>query len=84
MDASPLHVWAIIRLLPKMQRVVIRRFRRRGDAENYLTILRRYLHDAKLAIVFDPPSSDISPDAHSKSWEKSSMSSSSSRIPSSD
>jgi hypothetical protein len=66
MDVNSLHVWAIIRLLPNLQRIVIRRFRRRGDAENYLNILRRYLHDAKLTIVFDPPSNDISPDVHSR------------------
>jgi len=84
MDASPLHVWAIIRLLPNMQRVVMRRFRRRGDAESYLNILRRYLYDANLTIVFDPPSNDTSPDAHSRNWEKSGTSSSLSRIASSD
>jgi hypothetical protein len=84
MDASPLHVWAIIRLLPNMQHVVMRRFRRRGDAESYLNILRRYLHDANLTIVFDPPSNDTNPDAHSKNWEKSGTSSSLSRIASSD
>jgi hypothetical protein len=79
---SHLHVWAIVRLLPTMQRVVVHRFRRRGDAENYLHILRRYVHDANLVIIFDPPSTVINPDAHSKNWEKSTVSSSSRDDPS--
>jgi hypothetical protein len=52
---SPLHVWAIIRRLPNMQRVVVQRFRQRSQAENYLYILRRYNPDAEFVIVFDPP-----------------------------
>ncbi len=76
---SHLNVWAVVRLLPNMQRVVVNRFRRRGDAENYLIILRRYVQDANLIIVFDPPSSEINPDAHSRNFEKSGTSSSSSR-----
>ncbi|WP_416674114.1 hypothetical protein [Egbenema bharatensis] len=51
---SQLHVWAVVRLLPNMQRVVVNRFRRRGDAENYLHILRRYTPDGNFIIVFDP------------------------------
>lgn len=52
---SSLHVWAIIRRLPNMQRVVVQRFRQRSQAENYLYVLRRYTPDADLIIVFDPP-----------------------------
>lgn len=77
---SYLNVWAVVCLLPNMQRVVMNRFRRRGDAENYLIILRRYLQDANLVIVFDPPSSEIKPVAHSRKLEKSGASSSSSKI----
>lgn len=77
---SYLNVWAVVRLLPNMQRVVVRRFRRRGDAENYLIILRRYLYDANLVIVFDPPSSEMKPAAHFRKLEKSGISSSSSEI----
>jgi hypothetical protein len=84
MDISPLHVWAIVRLLPNMQRTVINRFRRRGDAENYLRLLRQYTHDTNLTIVFDPPSSAVSLEAHSKNCEKSGTLSSSSRIASND
>ncbi len=74
---SYLNVWAVVRLLPNMQRVVVRRFRLRGDAENYLIILRRYLQDASLVIVFDPPSSEMKPVAHSRKLEKSGVFSSS-------
>ncbi len=74
---SQLHVWALVRLLPNMQRVVINRFRRRVEAENYLHILRRIAYDASLVIMFDPPSRAINSDAHSRSLEKSGMSSSS-------
>lgn len=77
---SRLHVWAIVRLLPNMQRVVINRFRRRGDAENYLHILRRYAYEASLMIVFDPPSSAINPTVHLSNCEKLEIPSSSSRI----
>jgi hypothetical protein len=58
MDFSPLHVWAVVRLLPNMQRIVINRFRRRSDAENYLHLLRRYTPGENLIIVFDPPSKE--------------------------
>jgi hypothetical protein len=60
---SQLHVWAVVRLLPNLQRVVIQRFRRRSDAENYLRILRRYVYDANIIIVFDPPSKTNNSDA---------------------
>lgn len=77
MHFSPLHVWAVVRLLPNMQRVVINRFRRRSDAENYLHLLRRQIYDANLTIVFDPPSNAVNLEAHSKNCEKSGTSSSS-------
>lgn len=49
-----LHPWCIIRLLPKMQRLVIARFRRRNDAEAHLQILRQQAPTATYEIVFDP------------------------------
>lgn len=55
---SQLHVWSIVRLLPNMQCAVINRFRRRGDAENYLSILRRYNPEGNFLIIFDPPSEE--------------------------
>lgn len=50
-----LHPWCIIRLLPKMQRTVVARFRRCNDAEAHLKILRQMNPDAEYAIIFDPP-----------------------------
>jgi len=79
-----LHVWAVVRLLPNMQRAVLNRFRRRGDAENYVYVLRRYLHDARLAIIFDPPSNAIKEAVHSNKEEMSNDSSSPSKISAND
>ncbi|MBW4660397.1 MAG: hypothetical protein KME15_17120 [Drouetiella hepatica Uher 2000/2452] len=56
---SQLHVWAVVRLLPNFQRVVVNRFRRRGDAENYIHLLRRHTPDGNFIIVFDPPSESL-------------------------
>lgn len=47
------HPWCIVRQLPNMQRLVVARFHRRGDAEGYIQILRRLLLTDKHAIVFD-------------------------------
>lgn len=49
-----LHPWCIMRLLPKMQRQVVARFRRRNDAEAHLQALRRLQPAANYEIVFDP------------------------------
>ena len=57
-----LHPWCIIRLLPKMQRIVVARFRHRGQAEEYLRVLQRLSPEANHIIVFDPPDRDL-PDA---------------------
>ena len=48
-----LHPWCIIRLLPKMQRQVVARFRRRNDAEAHLQALHRLEPTADYEIVFD-------------------------------
>ena len=45
--------WCIIRLLPNLQRLVIARCRRRGDAEAHLQLLQR-MAPATYVIVFDP------------------------------
>ncbi|PSB09956.1 hypothetical protein C7B76_24690 [filamentous cyanobacterium CCP2] len=50
-----LHPWCIIRLLPRMQRVVVARFRRRNPAEEHLRVLKRLNPDATYKIVFDLP-----------------------------
>ncbi|NEQ10464.1 MAG: hypothetical protein F6K37_32425 [Moorea sp. SIO4E2] len=51
--ANRLHPWAIVRLLPKMQRVVVRRFRNRSNAEGHMQALKRLMPDANFVIVFD-------------------------------
>ncbi|NEQ64324.1 MAG: hypothetical protein F6K21_02270 [Symploca sp. SIO2D2] len=46
--------WCIIKLLPKMQRLTVARFRRRGDAEAHMQVLRRLIPDATFTIIYDP------------------------------
>ncbi|NEO15000.1 MULTISPECIES: hypothetical protein [unclassified Moorena] len=48
-----LHPWVIVRLLPKMQRVIVARFRNRSDAEGHLQALKRLMPEAKFIIIFD-------------------------------
>jgi hypothetical protein len=45
--------WLVVRLLPKMQRVVVGRFRSHSDAEGHLQVLRRLIPEAQLVIMFD-------------------------------
>ncbi len=49
-----LHPWCIMQPLPKLQRRIVARFRRRSDAEAHLQILRRLIPTVTHAIVFDP------------------------------
>ncbi len=49
-----LEAWAVIRLLPKMQRVVVARRRTASDAEGYCQILRRLNPNDEFVVVFDP------------------------------
>ena len=48
-----LHPWLVVRLLPKMQRMVVARFRNRSDAEGHLYALQRLMPDGKFIIIFD-------------------------------
>lgn len=48
-----LESWAVIRLLPKMQRVTVARRRTASDAEGCCQILRRLETDAQFIVVFD-------------------------------
>ncbi|NEO76817.1 hypothetical protein [Moorena sp. SIO4G3] len=48
-----LHPWVIVRLLPRMQRVVVARFRKRSDAEGHLKALKRLMPNAQFVIIFD-------------------------------
>ena len=45
--------WCIIKLLPSMQRLTVARFRRRGDAEAHLQILRSKNPTASYEVIFD-------------------------------
>ena len=60
-----LHPWCIIRLLPKMQRIVVQRFRYRSQAEDYLKALRRTFPNAIHEIIFDPVSEGFEGDDRS-------------------
>lgn len=49
-----LHPWCVVQLLPNMERAIVARFRRRGNAEEHLKILRRMLPSTTYIILFDP------------------------------
>ena len=49
-----LNHWAVIRLLPNMQRSVLTRFRTRSDADGHLTFLRSHMPHSQFQVVFDP------------------------------
>jgi hypothetical protein len=49
-----LHPWCIIRHLPKSQRLVVGRLRRRNDAEDHLRVLRQMMPTVSFSIIFDP------------------------------
>ncbi len=46
--------WAVMRWLPDSQRLVLARFRKRNEAEEYLRSLRIVERDWDCTIVFDP------------------------------
>ena len=48
-----LNPWAIVRLLPNMQRVIVGRFRSRSDADGHLQCLRQLIPHASFVVVFD-------------------------------
>ncbi|MFM9264078.1 hypothetical protein [Tychonema sp. BBK16] len=64
------HPWCIVRQLPNMQRLVVARFHRRGDADGYIQILRRLLPTTKHAIVFDLTGDEKLPDVRSAELEQ--------------
>lgn len=49
-----LNHWAVIRLLPKMQRAVVCRFHRATDAEGYAKVMRQLESSGQFIVVFDP------------------------------
>ncbi|MBW4660769.1 MAG: hypothetical protein KME15_19010 [Drouetiella hepatica Uher 2000/2452] len=48
-----LNYWAIARLLPAQNWVIIARFHRRSDAEGHCAFLRRSIPDAQFRVVFE-------------------------------
>ena len=58
--ASQFPKGAIVRLLPKMQQIVIKRFRRRSDADVRLRFLQQHIPDGTFIVIFDVT---IKPDA---------------------
>ena len=46
--------WCIVRHLPKMQRLVVGRFRKRNEATEFLRVLRRLNSTMQYEIIFDP------------------------------
>ena len=48
-----LNPWAIARLLPNMQRIIVGRFRSRSDADGHLQCLRQLMPDASFVVIFD-------------------------------
>ena len=51
-----LNHWAIVRLLPNLQNVIVARFRNRSDADGHLRFLQQHLPQAKFIVIFDDPS----------------------------
>lgn len=50
-----LNGWAVVRLLPNFQRLVVARFCSPSDAEGHCQSLRQLLPDRQFIVVFDPP-----------------------------
>ena len=50
-----LYPWCLVRLLPKLQRITVARFRHRNEAEEHYKVLRRLIPQASFVIVFEPP-----------------------------
>jgi hypothetical protein len=53
-----LHPWCVIRLMPRMQRAVIQRFRTRNQAEEYVKGLGHLSGTSSHQVVFDPIPAD--------------------------
>jgi hypothetical protein len=43
----------VVRLLPKMQHIVVGRFRRRVDAEGHLQFLQEKIPEGEFVVMFD-------------------------------
>jgi hypothetical protein len=53
-----LNHWAVIRLLPNVQRLVVARFHKRSDAEGHAAALKRLVPNGIYIVIFDPIGED--------------------------
>ena len=51
---AKLHPWCIVRLLPKMQRVVVGRVRIGNDADDHVRSLKQLIPHGQFIVMFDP------------------------------
>lgn len=56
--------WAIVRLLPNAQAIIVARFRNRQDADDYKRVLHRFLPKAKFEVIFDAPNEEQEKQTH--------------------
>jgi hypothetical protein len=52
-DRDFLNRWFVVRLLPKMQRIIVARFRTQSEAEDYLKIVRPLIPEGEFLVLFD-------------------------------
>lgn len=50
-----LNVWAVVLLLPRMQRAIVARYKSKSDALGHLETLRRLQPSARYRVIFDLP-----------------------------
>lgn len=48
-----LYCWALARLLPNQQWIIVARFRSRSDADGHLQFLQQMMPNVQLKVVFD-------------------------------
>ncbi len=53
-----LNHWAVIRLLPNVQRLVVARFHKRSDADGHAAALKRLVPNGIYIVIFDPIGQD--------------------------
>ncbi|NJL55917.1 hypothetical protein HC928_12530 [bacterium] len=64
-----LKVWAVVRLLPRMQRAIVARYKSESDALGHVETLRRLQPDAHYRIIFDVPLEQPEPKPQPKSGQ---------------
>ncbi|KAM3101757.1 hypothetical protein ACKFKF_07090 [Phormidesmis sp. 146-12] len=52
-DRDFLNRWFVVRLLPKMQRIVVARFCTQSEAEAYVKIVRQLIPEGEFLVLFD-------------------------------